>query len=355
MEDDFGLLDEMMHALDGADPLYRPTNYWAFYERRFLPELRRKGLTKFRRRRDSVLSSFGATDLLSRPQLRVKSNSRIGRAGSRLATRLIASTPFLELGDTARLKETTAYFFWHTKEKFDRAGLPLDRCSMSPAGDPEDVLEMEGGLWSLAHLQNCAIFADAAHYITIPPDGVLAELGAGLGRNIEIAAKLMPHATLLVFDIPPQLYVSHQYLKAVFGDRVVGYREGLAIDWLRTDARDRIRGRIVIQPSWRLPAWSAVRLDVFWNSASFQEMEPSVVVNYLKLVSTMTPRWVYINALPGGNYWGPGKKGSGGTREPVHERYYRETLAPLYRLDVSYPTDYFLRNRDYQSYVFVRT
>ena len=66
------LLGEMMDDLRAGDALYQSTNYWAFYEKRFLPELRKFGLEDFRRRKNSVLSSFGATDLLLRPRVKLK-------------------------------------------------------------------------------------------------------------------------------------------------------------------------------------------------------------------------------------------------------------------------------------------
>src|SRR6266480_451306 len=52
------MLDDMRQASEW----YRPTNYWSVYEKRFLPDLRSRGLKDFRRRRHSVLSTFGATD-----------------------------------------------------------------------------------------------------------------------------------------------------------------------------------------------------------------------------------------------------------------------------------------------------
>jgi hypothetical protein len=57
------LLDRMLDDLRRAPVEYRPTNFWQFHERHFLPELKQRGLRDFRRRKNSVLTSFGATDL----------------------------------------------------------------------------------------------------------------------------------------------------------------------------------------------------------------------------------------------------------------------------------------------------
>lgn len=61
--DDFELLELMLDDIKKSPKEYQPTNYWTVYEKRFLPELFEQGLKDFRRRRNSILSSFGATDL----------------------------------------------------------------------------------------------------------------------------------------------------------------------------------------------------------------------------------------------------------------------------------------------------
>jgi len=352
--DDQTLLHRMMSDLSRSDELYRPTNYWAYYERFFLPELTRKGLRDFRRRHRSVLTSFGGTDLHPRGVIEL---SAVWPGSERLASalnRVIDLLPGVSLGVWGSDPDSqTKYFYRHVKRKFDALNLSLTRCGTSTYGSPEDLVEIEGSLWSLKHLQYCSIFADVACHTPLPPDVVLVELGAGLGRNIEVLAHLFPRATLLLFDIPPQLYVAHQYLTTVFADRVIGYDAAVT---LTPDGSipDNVRGKIVILPTFRFPDWAGVNIDVFWNSASFQEMEPDVVTNYLRLVVEMSPRWVYINALPGGNYLGDWKPGRGGTRMPVLERYYTEGLKGRYELRHQYPTDYFLRDADYMSYIFER-
>ena len=65
--DDVLLLEQMVADEMAAPALFRSTNYWSMYSARFLPELRRVGLKDFRRRKNSILASFGATDLRLTP------------------------------------------------------------------------------------------------------------------------------------------------------------------------------------------------------------------------------------------------------------------------------------------------
>lgn len=354
IRDDFELLQLMMEHLERCDDLYQPTNYWAHYEGWFLPELKERGLEDFRRRKGSILSSFGATDLLLLAEVRIGLRFRIfGRRLSSLLTRLLERFLFASVGTSVtRPAWVTEYFYWYTREKFERIGLDLRKCPTSRFGNPEDIVEIENRVWSATHLQYCSMFADAARLIGIQENSIICELGPGMGRNVEVMAHLLDRATFLLFDIPPQLYVANQYLTAVFGSRVVPYRDAMSIVPDGRDLPEEVAGKIVILPTWRMPTWSSTKIDLFWNSASFHEMEPDVVRNYLKLVRGMEAKWIYINAMPGGNYWGEWKPGRGGTKEPVLEKCYREALADSYILVQTYDTDYFLMPRDHKSYIY---
>lgn len=63
VKDDINLLKLMMSDRKKIKSQYKTTNYWLNYEKLFIRELYKSGLYNFRRRRNSVLSSFGATDL----------------------------------------------------------------------------------------------------------------------------------------------------------------------------------------------------------------------------------------------------------------------------------------------------
>ena len=71
VSDEPHILTHMMRITENADILLRPTNYWSNYRNRFLRELRKHGLKDFRRRKDSVLESFGAVDIDPYPSFTV--------------------------------------------------------------------------------------------------------------------------------------------------------------------------------------------------------------------------------------------------------------------------------------------
>jgi putative sugar O-methyltransferase len=357
VEDDAQLLGRMMTDLMKAPEMYRPTNYWSYYERTFLPELQRKGLRDFRRRRHSILDSFGAVDLPLEGHVRLRPQFR----GARIINRIIgaffdAAAPLLKVEiDYVDPRTVIEYAYRYVQAKFERIDLDLARCPTTRFGRPLDAHEIDGGTWSLSHLQYCSMFADAAQHMKLGQTPVLCELGTGMGRNVEVLAKLFPAATIFAIDIPPQLYVAHQYLSKVFPNRTVHYDDSIRMAAPSRVTGSAVQGKIVLMPSWRMPAWSATKIDLFWNSASFQEMEPDVATNYLKLVLEMAPEWIYINALPRGNYYREWKSGRGGTKKPVLAQYYADTLDPAYENSVTYDTDYLSgRVPGYLSYIFKR-
>lgn len=361
VDDDLMLLELMLSDMKKGDVCFRPTHFWQFYEHRFLPELRAQGLRDFRRRHTSVLSSFGGTD----PYLETSSLCR--RFVFRLSIRwpslgaLVSRRLLFSLTNNSRSHAHNIIVeecYRRVKSKFAQIKMNLQKCPTSYVGNPEGVLEIEGRPWTALHLEYCSLFADAARYIKFRPESIFCELGTGIGRNVQILASLFEGMTFLMFDIPPQLYVANQYLKKIFGSRIISYQEANALDPASAECAKSIRGKIVLQPTWRMPVWSAsTKIDVFWNSASFQEMEPDVVLNYLAIVKHMVPEFIYIDAMLGGNYH-PGKatKGGLGTRAPILEKYYFDALIDEYELKTSYESDRLDGNRYgcHVSYVFNR-
>ena len=316
--DDDDLLALMMADLAAADPLFRPTNYWQYYERRFLPELRRIGLAGYRRRHDSVLASFGAVDVVrpiasvDHPVRSTLLNNAFGRrvpGWLRLWSALKRRCPqpevsineYLTPGALRQLYFGYAEWLGHAS----RYAKPLASIGMSRVGDPEDVFTVDGKDYSLSFVYQYLRYAFASRFIDFDGIRVFVELGSGSGKQIELLRKLHPGSCYVIVDIPPQLYVAHQYLDAVFPGLVIPYRDTRHL----TTLEGLQPGRIYVLGSGQFPLLDTVRIDLFWNAASFQEMEPRVVGNYLGCVNR-TARAVFLNELMAGQeVAAPGGKG----------------------------------------------
>jgi len=343
VKDNLELLNQMMFDLKQADTLYQPTNYWAKYESKMLSELLNFGLKDFRRKPpSSIFSSFGAIDTSLSPIMRIDEEGKTSKEEKKAFIDFVSKYVQVDLFYTS-VNDATKYFYEYVKEKFEKQNLDLDLCPTSSYGNPERGLIINDSLWTMDHLQNCLLFLDSLKYIEIG-EGIFFDLGSGLGRIPEIVGKLYPDKTIIVCDIPPQLYVANQYLKSVFGNRVVEYQEN--IEW--------IEGKIIILPTWLMPKWlEDIEIEVFWNSASFCEMEPNIVGNYLELAKEGKTKYVCINALPNGAYLKKEQIDSG-VIFPVTEDYYKYFMEEDYQLKAEYKSDYFLKNTDYKSYIFER-
>ncbi len=360
LDDDLDLLDSMIQDQKKADELYRPTNYWETYMSSFLPELRKKGLRDFRRRKFSVMGTFGATDInllsiVNLPQILQTAQK------TKLIWRFVPNVvsilekilkPIRKLYEKQINSEIVVNAYYpYAKENFLKKGWDISKFSMTLIGNPDEAISVDGKYWSRHHLDVATIFIDAMIRSDFKDGDFFCEIGPGCGRNVEFFATAFPHSTMILFDIAPQLYVSNQYLKKRFQDRFIPYEEGIK---LKVSDKSKWKGKIILLPTWHIEKWSTVPIDYFWNSASFQEMEIPVVSNYLSLVKKMKPNWIYINALPNGNYWGEWHAGQGGTKAPIKEEIYTMNLKDQYELKEKYYTKYMLRTNDHNSHIFKR-
>lgn len=284
--DDQELLELMMQDRTLVPDLYKPTNYWLNYEKLLLPELRREGLRDFRRRKNSVLTSFAATDLTSAsmaifnhpiwptPSVRTKMYRHLRYYYNRLAYRSICKSRYnaaKEFGNRNKAQ-------------------PIDRLEASTVASPEDVFSVNGKLYTSSLLNYYFHYAYCCNYVDFNEINTIMEIGAGAGKQIEVIKKLHPDITFYVFEIPPQLYVCEQYLSALFPDSVISYRQTRTMK----EIPEKQTGKIFIFGNWKISELAGISYDLFWNCASFQEMEPNIVANYLGYVNRQTKRYAYL-------------------------------------------------------------
>ena len=329
VDDDPSLLDLMLSDSRLAPGCYQTTNYWQFMERKLMPELRAAGLKDFRRRHRSPLHSFGASDLKVLPphidflQLRLLNNRYTVRIPGyeRWLERLgLAISKPLPFAGGARINTEKL-----AKMMVDRAvhygaaqgALPLEMIADSLVGNPGWCIEAFDKVYTMTFLRKYMEYAYCCQHVAFNTISTLVELGSGAGRQAEVLKKLYPNLTLYLFDLPPQLYVCEQSMHKIFPGQVVGYRE--TRDYKTLPPPD---GRIHIIGNWKFPLLKEADIDLFWNAASFQEMEPDVVAAYLSDVNA-SAKAAYICAVMGGKHVAqrPGKPGV--LRQTVLDDYKR--------------------------------
>jgi len=297
--DDPPLLELMIDDLSRAPAEFQPTNYWAGYTQRFIGELRQRGLRDFRRQSDTVFRAFGAVDFVNPVASIALSKNRflkhlpasLQRRIDKWAAQYVTVTDGLDLESYVLL----GFHFARACAQGSNAK-PIELFSNSLVGNPEGLITINGNFYSRQSIQYYLQYAYVSRLVDFDQLSVVAEIGSGMGRQTEIFAQLHPQLTLLLFDLPPQIYVAEQFLKSAFPDRVVSYRETRT----RNDLNGLKPGKIYIFGNYHAALMTSRPIDLFWNSASFHEMEPDVVERYLSLVDK-SARWAYLSEnLSGG-------------------------------------------------------
>jgi hypothetical protein len=242
VENDIELLESILADEKRAMSAFNPTARWATYSQSFVDFLRTVGLHNFRGTRHpkgtpgSVLPRFGAIDI----------------------------NP-----DPARPNGTPEEMFHAARSCFLGDGAkPIEELEASRVGNPQGF-EIDGRFYTLSWLNFYCRYAFVSQHMRFS-DQVLIEVGSGSGKQAEMLKKAHPDLTIVLFDLPTQLYVCNQYLSKVFEGtgHVADYRACSGVQ----SFSDIQKGKINILPHWKFPIVENQEFDLLWNAASFQEM-----------------------------------------------------------------------------------
>ena len=332
VKDDFELLETMMTDLSKVSELYKITNYWSYYEKKSIPEIKSLGLHDFRRRKNSVLSAFGATDLL--PSSQFQNESLTGKR--KIIKLLMKMSPHKILKHLSRaylgLNYQDLTMFCYQLAKFygtNSMAKPIENLEASLVGNPEDIFLINGKNYTTSLIYYYLMYAYCSKFVNFESINSFMEIGSGLGKQIEVIKKLHPHINFFIFDIPPQLYVCEQYLSAIFPDSVISYRETKDMNQI-----PKTSGKIFIFGNWKINEIENLNYDIFWNSASFQEMEPNVVSNYLNFVNKQTEKFAFLMERMIGKEV-TNSKGGGGVLKQTTLEHYKKGLRDFSLKDMS--------------------
>jgi putative sugar O-methyltransferase len=160
---------------------------------------------------------------------------------------------------------------------------PLKELSMSLSGRPEYYFTIEGRNYSFVFLYHYMRYAFCCKHIDFDKIDNFIELGSGSGRIVEIVRKLHPYIKFYLLDLPPQLYLCHQFLKSIFGDSLVPYQQTRKASFNQIDAK----GGIAVLPVSRIETIQPEGNTISWNQMVYSTMNPPVVKHYLDYIRKM--------------------------------------------------------------------
>jgi putative sugar O-methyltransferase len=273
-------LDRQLEEYNKAPEIFQAGRYWKAYEAKIVNEIKSADIEQLRSGKYPIFGTFGFSESVYNYSFNMPFYTKLAKKIIRkLFITNKATLPYsLRLND---IREMAFQFsnlqgqLAHTKS--------ITEIETSTFGNPSDLFEINGKKYTMQFLNFYIRFCFAQQHINLKGDEVIVELGSGAGFQVEILKKVFPDLTILCFDLPAPLHLCEQYLSKVFGDdKVVKSDRTIGA----SDLNDVIeKGKIHLFGNWKFPLLKSFKFDVFWNGASFGEMEPDIVKNYLSYVT----------------------------------------------------------------------
>lgn len=280
-------LKKLVDAYENSDKIFHATKYWDAYKKDVLNELSRLDMATFRSGKHPVFQTFGFNETRRWRLTRFKYRL--------LATAAVIKGTLLEGWAlhpySVSYEDVQQIAFRHCKFYGEHCGaLPVDSIEVSTVGAPADYFKIGGKGYTMQFLGFYIRYAFVQKHLKFRGDEVIVELGSGSGHQVEILKKLYPDMTILCFDLPAQLYLCEKYLTEALGPNQI-VSSDQTTGW--SDLSQVEKGKVHFFGNWQMPLVKGFDHDIFWNAASFGEMEPDVVQNYLSYVKD-TAKHVYL-------------------------------------------------------------
>jgi putative sugar O-methyltransferase len=284
--DDEALLALMLSDAARQPELYQPGPYWWRKTKNTTDQIRRQGIGDFRGMSSTIGLSFtDSTHLDVRHDL---------SGGMRSLVRAILNSVFpFNRVFAAQIALTRA----HEAEARRLRGIVLGahqrvgelitryRVPTSLLGGCLNHVDV-GGRRIATHYLNVLhqhdVIAESCRFSDVTS---ILEIGGGFGAHVHCLIENYPKLRKIVYlDIPPNLYIGTQYLRAFYGASVIDYRQTRdrrAISFSDNDALE-----ILAIAPWQIERLR-LGIDVFYNAHSFVEMPAAVIANYARHVAAL--------------------------------------------------------------------
>lgn len=275
-------LRRLLEAYRKAPEEFQATSYWSAYEKDIINIASNIDFNYIRSGKYPKLATFGFSDDVY---------NRRFYFWKRVILKLLnikqrQTTPYsLQITDI----QDMAYHYCQLVSQICHAK-SISYVSASSYGNPKGLFQVGNQQYTIPFLNYYLRYCFAQKHVSFKGDEILVELGSGSGYQVEVLKKLYPDMTILCFDLPAQAYLCENYMSGILGDENVISTEQ-TMNW--ADLSLVQKGKVYFFPNWMLPLLKDFDFDIFWNAASFGEMEPSVVENYLSYIKGRA-KWIYL-------------------------------------------------------------
>jgi putative sugar O-methyltransferase len=281
IEDDLVLLETMLSDADLQSALYHPGPYWQATARAAAREIKAHGLSDFRGTSNLIGLSFTDSVLIDWRK-HLTNGGPVRKVVGWITNNVFPISKIYQ----NQVNLTEAYFSRATlfAEEILKSGtrttylLTKYKIPYSLLGGCVAKAKISNEEIAVLYLNMLSQHDYAAQFVDFGKVTSVFEIGGGFGANIHLLLTNYPNIRKVIYlDIPPNLYVGTQYLKAFFGSSVINYREIKRRRSLAFAADSRLE--ILCIAPWQIELFEK-EVDILLNSASFVEMPKAVVQNY---------------------------------------------------------------------------
>lgn len=305
-------LEKLIEAYGKAPEIFHATRYWKSAVDETIKEIQNADLTKMRSGQYPIFAKFGFYEY-------VYKNPYTNSFKKKLFNSVYPYIEKFQLPYFLQLSDIREMAFKHCIDaaKLTNA-LPVTNIETSTYGAPGDLFKINGKNYTMMFLSYYLRYAFAYKHIRFKGNEIIVELGSGSGLQVEVLKKLYPDITILCFDLPGQLFLCEEYLKNALRENSVVSAD---ITLQFTDLSSIQKGNVYMFGNWQFPLLKDFQFDVFWNAASFGEMEPHVVKNYLSCILDK-PEWIFLLQARKGKE----SAANSGVEKPIKFEDYNEML-----------------------------
>ena len=313
-------LSKLIEESNSQTDLYKPGNYWKFYEKNILKQIRNNKLINFRSWKGgagsgSIHSFGGGSEIKCRKFSRnfhpidddfeFLDDSFLVRKYNSLINKIILFFPFFKFF-LIRIAEIKPYY----KELYKSLVIEKYKSVIKIDKDLKNIYEsdfglnqkecvlIDGKIYTLKILREMERLGYIKKNLKFDKINTILEIGAGIGLLASSFFKLKKNIKYLIIDIPPTICFAEYYLSNL-SLKVFGYQDLIKIKQI--DIKKIFEDfDVICLPPWKMKEIKDVNFDLFMNIQSFQEMEKSSNLNYLSITKNNNVKNIYFeNSITG--------------------------------------------------------
>lgn len=319
-------LEFLISEYRNAPELFKAGRYWQEYEEKIINQIKSVDLNQLRSGKYPVFATFGFNEAV----YHYRHDSSVLSLAYKKFVRKFLLRGGWALPYNLKLHDIREMAFRHAELLGELTGSrSIRELGVSLFGSPQDVFKMKDQSYTMRFLSFYVRYCFVNRYVRFQGNEIVVELGSGSGHQVEILKKLYPKMTILCFDLPSQLFLCEQYLVNALPERtIVSSRDTLKM----TSLSGLEKGKVYMFGNWMFPLLENFSFDMFWNAASFGEMEPNIVRNYLRYIDNGCG-WVYLLQAAKGKESSESK----GVKQPINFDFYSEVLGGKFTKIVEEP------------------